>query len=478
MRTTRLTAALLRLCATTLTLIVAPAGLLFASALVAPAPASAQDVASTVAALVESSMENYDMLMLAEAQADLDQAISIIGAASVQTPAAAQAWIMRGVVSYALSGDSTMALNPFVEALLIDYDAEINAFYATPTLMEIMAQARMVVPAPVEPSGPAATGPPPVVSPPPVQPPTAPSGPEIVHTQVRQARSGEAISIGATIRSEVPFARAMINFRALRDPNFYAVDMVPEVDRITFYGEIPASAGDGQVQLEYFISIFDAQGQQMGSTATEFGPYTVTLTGAYESPDEISRSRGRDRSRNRDRGDRSSDGRLFHPTLGLGTGVGLATEDPRANGDDVKLDPGLAATWLHLYLELGIAPMRGALHIVPFLRLQMVSLDTGIEPEPLGGLKIRYFLGDGDRLRLFAEGGAGVGNVVHFVNLPDIDGGVIDTTVEGAGHIGGGVGLHYAFSDTAGFFSEAYLMAMFPRTSVQLDVNVGLQLSF
>jgi hypothetical protein len=446
--------------------------------LVAPL-AHAQTPEATVARLVAEAMADYDQLELESAQTALAEAIRLTQERDLRTPDAAQAWIMSGVINYALTGDGAQALNPFVEGLLIDYNAEISPFYATPTLNEIMGQARMIVPAPGP--DPAPTPPPAPVQPTPAPgPPPAVAAPRIGHTPVRNGNAGQAIAIRASIPIEVPAARIVLNFKGLRDPSFFALELAPQPDGISFAGEIPASATAGQVQIEYFIAAFDRAGNLLASTANDVGPITITLFGGFDAPSARDRN-ARDRGgRERSPRDRGSDerGMLMHPALSFGTGFGLATQPPEANGDRVDLNPGLASTPTHLGLEWGIAPTRGALHLVPFVRLQLVSLDTGLEIEPLGGLKVRYYLRTDRKFRLYAQGGLGYGNVVHFVSLPDIDDGVIDTTIEGPVHVGGGVGFAYFFNPHVALQVDSYLMAMFSRTSVQLDVAAGLMFAF
>ena len=117
-----------------------------------------------------------------------------------------------------------------------------------------------------------------------------------------------------------------------------------------------------------------------------------------------------------------------------------------------------------------------AVSAIPFLRLQLVSLDTGLEIEPLFGLKVRYALRTDQKLRFYVQGRLGYADVVHFVSLPEVDGGVVDTTVEGNLHVG--YWFAYFFSEHVGFAVDSYLMVMFPRTSVQLDLTAGLTFGF
>lgn len=432
--------------------------LALAACLTLVAPAMAQSDAARVEQLVEQATADYDMLALDGAQAKLAEAIVLVEQRGVRTPAAAQAYIMSGVINYALTGDSSSALNPFVEALLIDSSAEIHPFYATPTLQEVMGQARLVVPEQSAPPQP----PPPV--PPPVQPPPPPAA-QIEHVPVREGIAGREVVIQARVPVSVPAARVVLNFKTLRDAAFYAVDLAPQADGVSFAGEIPSAATQGQVQVEYFVAAYDRAGNLLTSTASAQGPHVVTLLGGFDGPSERAPRAQRD-------------GNIVHLGLGVGTGFGLATQSPRANGDLVDLNPGLASTPLHLGFELGIAPTRGAVHAVPFLRLQMVSLDTGLEIEPLFGLKVRYFLQTERKLRLYVQGGLGYGDIIHFVSLPDIDGGVVDTTVEGNLHVGPGFGFAYWFSDHVALSVDSYLMVLFPRTSVHLDLTAGLTFGF
>jgi hypothetical protein len=162
------------------------------------------------------------------------------------------------------------------------------------------------------------------------------------------------------------------------------------------------------------------------------------------------------------------------PSVG-GTGVGLATGAPRVYADEVKINPGMAATPVHVHFELGGVASR-SFHLVPFLRAQLVILETGIEPQLLAGLKARYFFADRGPLRAYAEGGLGYGNVSHLVYLADKD--AYDTTIEGPFHVGAGIGLLYMFNDTVGLQNQVYTMAMFDQFSFQLDYSLGLYFAF
>ena len=290
----------------------------------------------------------------------------------------------------------------------------------------------------------------------------------IDHVPVREATAGRDIPIQVGVPVSIPAARVVLNFKNLRDTGFFAIDLAPQADGVGFAGAIPAAATQGQVQVEYFVAAYDRAGNLLTSTASGDGPHVVVLLGGFDGPSErTTRDRGRDRR-----------GHLGTLTLGAGTGFGLATQSPRANGDLVDLNPGLASTPIHLGFEFGLAPGRGAVSAVPFLRLQLVSLDTGLEIEPLFGLKVRYALRPDQKLRFYVQGGLGYGDVVHFVSLPEIEGGVVDTTVEGNLHVGPGFGFAYFFSEHVGFAVDSYLMVMFPRTSVQLDLTAGLTFGF
>ena len=449
-------------------------------------PAQAQTVEERVDLLLGDAYADYDMLQLDAAEAKLFEAIDLVETYNVLTPGAAGAYIMLGVVWAARDGDSNLAYEPFLDGLRIDPLAELHPFYATPSLMDILEEARAnagSAPAPPAPDPYVPPTPDPYVPPtpdpyvPPTPDPYVPPAPEpsqvLVHSRVPEARAGRDIEIMAEVPPRVPVSRVQLNYRPFGDANFYGVAMEPGSDGVSFVGEIPSNATRGIISIDYFLVALDRMGNPLGTAGSSSQPFTIFITGGGDGPD---RSRSSSSRNNRNRG--GGTGEIAHLSLGFGTGIGLATADPNVYAEDVELNPGLAPSPFHIGIEAGFAPGRGSLHIVPFLRLQLVFLDTGIATEPLFGVKARYFFRDGDRLRVYAQGSIGYGDVSHLVLLQEIDEGTYDTTNEGPMHIGGGIGLVYMLSDTFGLQGDLHLMAMFGRFSLHGDITAGPYIAF
>ena len=446
------------------------------------APASAQTVEERVDLLLGDAYADYDMLQLDAAEDKLFQAIDLVETYQVRTPGAAGAYIMLGVVWAAREGDSSLAYEPFIDGLAIDPVAELHPFYATPSLMQVLEDARDAAPAPApvepDPYVPPTPDPEPYVPEPYIPPAPEPSQ-VLVHTRVAEARANRDIPIVAQVPVTVPVTRVQLNYRPFGESNFYGVEMAPASDGISFEGAIPSNSTRGVISIDYFLVALDRAGNPLGTAGSSAQPFTIFVTGGGDGPDRSATRQPRQRnprSNNRNRG--SGEGEIAHLSLGAGTGIGLATGEPNVYAEDVELNPGLAPTPFHIGIEAGFAPNRGSLHIVPFLRLQMVFLDTGIEPEPLFGVKVRYFFKDGANLRVYGQGSVGYGDVSHLVLLREIEEGTYDTTNEGPVHIGGGIGLVYMLSDTFGLQGDLHLMSMFGQFSLQGDLTAGAYIAF
>lgn len=457
------------------------ASLVAALALLAPlGEAAAQPVEQQVDLLLGDAYADYDMLQLDAAQDKLYQALDLVESYGITTPGAAGVYVMLGVVVAADEGDPWSAYDWFLEGALIDPMVEIHPYYATPSLTEVMdsarEEARELAPTPAPaPTPPTPPGPTPPTPTPPTPTPPSPSptaGPTLVHTPVSEAAGGRPLTLSARLQGAPANSRVTASYRPFGERNFYSVELRPTGDGVTYAGDIPGSALRGVISVDYFVSATDATGNPLAGSGSSGAPHTVFVTGGGDGPD------GRSRARSPSTRSSSGDGELLHLSLGVGSGLGLATAEPNVYSEDVELNPGLAPTPLHIGAEFGFAPGRRSLHLVPFLRMQLVFLDSGTELEPLVGLKLRYFFKDGEGLRVYGQGGIGYGYVSHLVLLEEIEEGTYDTTNEGPVHVGGGVGLVYMFNDTVGVQVDAYLMAMFPAFSLQLDGTAGIYLAF
>jgi hypothetical protein len=461
------------------------AGLLIAALLVTSPPrALAQDDPEVAVALAQA-YDDYDMLDLDAARAGLEASIERIRANGIRSVTAAETFIMYGVVLYAVSGDANVTTGPFVEGLLIDSSVQVHPYYATPTLIDMIDQARALVPSgtATTPAPPVVQTPPapePVVQTPPPQPvappqPQQPVGPSMAHRAVREAVAGNPIIVGVSIPPALAATQIRVQFRPFGETQYYAAPLLPQGDPYTFFGEIPAAATANSVQIDYFIEALDARGFLLESVGNPAQPISVMVLRSSDSAeDAMGPTSRRDRSDRPSRTQDSDRSHRVHLALGGGTGVGLATAPPNVYSG-YELNPGLASSPLQLAFEVGIA-VAPAVEIVPFTRLQLVFLETGVNLEPMFGLKGRYYPINNPRTRFYLEGGAGYGEVSHLVYISQEE--AYDTTNEGPVHVGAGVGGVLLVTEQFGFQPSIYLMTLFPEFSVHLDATLSLYVEF
>ena len=445
----------------------------------------------------------------------LQQGVAIIRQSGLRSRAAADLYLLDGVVRYSASGAESDAVNAFVQAMLVDPNARLHPNYATPALETLLQRARglanpvAVRPAPVPPppaARPAPTlgpQPPPApagqlpslsamgvggYTPPPAAPPApvaAPAQGLIEHMPPREARAREPLGIAARIPVTVPVAKVNLQFRTIGEPLFRAVELAPQRDGVSFQGGIPGSSVVGS-GVEYYLEVLDRAGQMLATSGSPATPFRIALP-ATAAPAPVARATrppqtaAPSKSRGSDWGaleedDRSSGkAKNFSFAVGGGFGAGLATGEPDVV-TDVKLGSGIALTPGHATAEIGYK-IGQQLEVIPFVRLQIVTLESGTELEPLFGAKIRKYLTDTGKLDFYIEGGLGYGNVRHFVYVADKK--TYVTTSEGPFHAGGGGGLRYAFTDSVGINAGGYLMGLAgDAASVQLDLQGLLYLRF
>jgi len=463
------------------------AGLLVAALLVAaPVHVRAQDDPEVEVALAQA-YDDYDMLDLDSARAGLEASIERIRANGIRSVSAAETFIMYGVVLFAVSGDASVTTGPFVEGLLIDSSVQVHPYYATPTLIDMLDQARALVPtnsATPPPTEPVVQTPPvqqPVVQTPPTPPvvqpqPQQPAGPSMAHRAVRNAVAGDPVIIGVSIPPSLAATQIRVQFRPLGETQYYAAPLLPQGDPYTFFGEIPAAATSNSVQIDYFIEALDARGFLLESIGNPAQPISIMVQRASDSAeDAMGDAPRRDRPQGSSGADRTAEmSHRLHLALGGGTGVGLATAPPNVYSN-YDLNPGLASSPLQLAFEVGIA-VTPAVEIVPFTRMQLVFLETGITLKPMFGLKGRYYAINNPRTRFYLEGGAGYGEVSHLVYISQEE--AYDTTDEGPVHVGAGVGGVLLVTEQFGFQPSIYLMSLFPEFSVHLDATLSLYVEF
>ena len=480
-----------------------------------PAALAAAD--GNVIQILNSAAAAYDNFDFNASIGMLQQGVAIIRQTGLRSRAAADLYLLDGVVRYAASGAEADAVNAFVQAMLVDPNARLHPNYATPALETLLQRARGLAnpvaarPAPVAPPAPPAPRPTPTLlpqappapagtlpslsamgvggyTPPPAAPPApvaAPAQGLIEHMPPREARAREPLGISARIPVTVPVAKVNLQFRTIGEPLFRAVELAPQRDGVSFQGAIPGSSVIG-AGVEYYLEVLDRAGQLLtasGSPATPFrialpataAPAPVARAARPAAPAAPSKSRGSDWGALEEDDRASGQAKNFSVAIGGGFGAGLATGEPDVV-TDVKLGSGIALTPGHISAELGYAIAEGV-DILPFARLQVVTLESGTEIEPLLGLKIRKYLSDTGKLDLYVEGGLGYGYVRHFVWVEDKK--TYVTTSEGPFSVGGGGGLRYAFTDGVGINAGGYLMGLAgDATSVQLDLQALLYFRF
>jgi hypothetical protein len=306
----------------------------------------------------------------------------------------------------------------------------------------------------------------------------------IEHMPPREARAREPLGISARIPVTVPVAKVNLQFRTMGEPLFRAVELAPQRDGVSFQGGIPGSSVVG-AGVEYYLEVLDRAGQVLTTSGSPATPFRIALP-ATAAPAPVARAArpaapAASKSRGSDWGALEEDDRAsgkaknFSVALGGGFGAGLATGAPDVV-TDVKLGSGVALTPGHATAEIGYR-IGEQLDVLPFLRLQIVTLESGTELEPLFGAKIRKYLSDTGKFDLYVEGGLGYGNVRHFVWVADKK--TYVTTSEGPFSVGGGGGLRYAFTDSVGINAGGYLMGLAgDATSVQLDLQGLLYFRF
>ena len=491
-------------------------------AAVAPARAQQLPPAALAAAdgqvmqILNAAAAAYDNFDFNASIGLLQQGVAIIRQTNLRSRAAADLYLLDGVVRYAASGAEGDAVNAFVQAMLVDPNARLHPNYATPALETLLQRARALAPPaatrPAPAAPPAARPPPPPppapqappapagtlpslsamgvggYTPPPAAPPApvaAPAQGLIEHMPPHEARAREPLGISARIPVTVPVAKVNLQFRTIGEPLFRAVELSPQRDGVSFQGGIPGSSVVG-AGVEYYLEVLDRGGQMLATSGSPATPFRIALP-ATAAPAPVARATrppqtaAPSKSRGSDWGALEEDDRAsgkaknFSVAIGGGLGAGLATGAPDVV-TDVKLGTGIALTPAHATAEIGYR-IGEQLDLLTFARLQVVTLESGTELEPLFGAKIRKYLTDTGKLDFYIEGGLGYGNVRHFVWVADKE--TYVTTSEGPFHAGGGGGLRYAFNDSVGINAGGYLMGLAgDAASVQLDLQGLLYFRF
>ena len=487
-------------------------------------PARAQQLAPAALAaadgqliqILNAAAAAYDNFDTNAALGLIGQGVALVRQTGLRSRAAADLYLLDGVVRYAASGNEADAVNAFVQGMLVDPNARLHPNYATPTLEGLLQRARGLAnpvaarpasppPAPAPRPAPSMAPQPPTPpagnlpslsamgvggygQPAPVAPPApvaapAPASGLIEHMPPREARAREPLGISARIPVTVPVARVNLQFRTMGESAFRSVELAAQRDGVSFQGGIPGSSVTG-AGVEYYLEVLDRAGQLLTTAGSSATPFRIALpaeqvaapTQRQARPERPApKARANDWAALEEDDRASGKGAKYSIALGGGLGAGLATGKPDTV-KDVELGSGFALTPGHLTAEIGFG-LGDGLELLPFTRIQIVTLETGTELEPLFGAKLRKYLTDTGKLDYYVEGGLGYGLVRHFVWVADKK--TYVTTSEGPFHAGGGAGLRYAFSDSAGLQAGGYLMGLAgDAASVQIDLQGLLYFRF
>ncbi len=389
-----------------------------------------------IQALVDQSLDHYDTLQLEDAVRVLEEAVGVAEQNAVHGEALADVHMMLGIVEHALYADPEITIQRFVDGLLEAPEAVLNPYYTNPELEALLAAARERVPNQT------------------IEPPEE----LLTHAPPVTVRAGQPLTVTASIPGGAGVHRIVLGYRAHGQTRYHLSNMMLS-SPTEFYATVPGSfTEDAGLQVEYFLQAVGPDDRILATSATPNAPHTVVILD----------------------GDGPETGNAINEViaiaLGVGSGGGLATGEPLVMGGRVDLNPGVALTPLHFFADIGFY-FADAFQFGPFLRLQTVLLENGVELEIIVGGKLKwYFLLDGPT-RMYASFGGGWGHIRHTVDLsPTVE--FVDTTREGPFHGGVGFGYAYFFTDNVGLLVDVYSMVLFDELSVQLDLNVGLLLSF
>ena len=460
-----------------------------------------------VAQLLEQAEEDYDMLMFDEAKEAIEEGLAIVDRENLRTEEAASLYMLLGIIRHA-DGDDSLAEDAFVRAVETYEDIEINPFYRTPALEEILerAQAR-AEPPPIEPTDSVIGEEPPEDE---VEP--------LRHSPMRRADAGEELMFVADIPADLPVFRVFLSHRRYGETEFEQTEMNP-TDATGF-----AYTLDGSMvrtsQLEYFITAVGRSGDVLAESGRRTNPHRISVIGDTGERIAATEPGDDDDLDLEPREPRDDFG--FFASLSGGTDVGFLPGGtaPTANADRT-VSPGLAPAFAHTNLNLGwritehnniglyfrwqFSPPQDFSALPEdrfedggFWESQQECFGMGLPGDCLLGLKYERVISTGTP-QFFSSVGFGIGRIRNWLRLkqatdeePEV--GTIchgreimhdpqagpycqirDTVRTGWVHFGVGGGMFVPIIDNLDFVADTYLMVLVPDTSINLDINLGLR---
>lgn len=478
-----------------------------------PALAQAQDSTSRLEGMLDQAVEDYDVLMLEEAEAQLEQAVRLARQENIKGPVVGRIFIMLGIVRYANTRDEGLTEEAFIRAVESHPQVGIDPVYATPTLTQILERARSKA-RPPEPPKPDA-------------PPVVVAESDLEHTPIRRANAGHSILFEVHVAENLPVFRTFIYHRRFGETDFSKTEMMPtSATRFSFSleGRFVRTS-----QVDYYIEAVDRGGKVLATSGRGTSPHTITILGSSDVADRdpIDVSGPDDTLPPIRVDDVPREGIGLYLALAIGSDVGFLPGGtaPTANPHR-QVSPGIAPAFAHSMLDIGymITP---AAHLGLYWRWQFSPeqafeflpeesfagtsgfwdskeecFGLGLAGDCLLGLKYRWVFAQGVP-QFYSSVGGGVGRVRNWLRLkqattdanPDpaclnADGTrkpsftdpvygeycyLRDTVRTGWAHFGVGGGMNYPLTSFMDFSVDTYLMFLVPDTSINFDLNLGLR---
>ncbi|MGM0558357.1 MAG: hypothetical protein ACQEVA_18375 [Myxococcota bacterium] len=483
----------------------------FATLAIQPSEAVAQGTEEQLEGMLEQAINDYDVLQIEDSKKKLKDAIDIAESEGVSGPVVADIYVMLGIVEYADTRDKAQTKEFFLSALREDRSAEIDPVYQSPTLVDLMEEARNEVgPAPSD-SGDGGDG--------------GDDGEATVsgfeHEPVSSARAGEPLELDAFMPPDMPVYRVYAYYRHFGEDDYEKLEM-SATSATRFAVEIPKNQVRTS-QIDYYIEAENRAGEVLANAGSMNTPFNITILGSgdIEPPDGGDGSDGGDGDGGDDEPTGPAD-KVAYMNLGMGTAIGfLGGGEPTAR-PDVPVKGGVAPAFAHglfdagylinekssigLYFRWQFSPAQD-FEVIPeqskeatgFPTTKQECLGLGLPGDCLLGVKYRYFFQNNETLRLYSSGGAGVGRVRHWIRLKqyitsstraecadkekfsDARGEycfVRDTVRSGWAHAGAGLGIEFPLSENVALAGDAFLYLLVPEVAFNLDASAGLHFRF
>ncbi len=479
-----------------------------------PAPVHAQDDAK-LKSLLEGAMEDYDLVMLDEAEQKLEEAIALAASKGISGEPLAKVFMMLGIVKFS-NGDENAAEQAFIAAIEAHPPIVLDPLYETPELAKIFESARSKAKIPDTKD--------------PVTPSTVDG---FQHTRLISAEANQPLVIDASVSEDIPVFTMYVYHRRYGEESFQSTAMSP-TSATKFEGTIPKDLVTTS-QLDYYIEALDRGGNVIASVGSENDPVEVLIRGSDGGT--VIKTDDGDGTKTDPIEPKTAERDYAYIMLAGGTGIGFLpggtpTARPFSGTEPRTVNPGVAATIGHAMLDLGWVinhSMRLGIYarwqfsppqdfaLVPeeqkagsFPSTRAECLGLGLPGDCMLGLKYRYFFSNKDpqSIRFYSSVGFGVGRVRHWVQLKenallsngqpnqecdgktlangqDSEGNAVqfcqvrDTVRTGWGHFGLGGGVTIPLGSVVEFVADTYLMFLtLDQTSINLDANVGFNLRF